>query len=61
MESVKRKKPPKDASSAASVLGRRSVQARIKKWGKGEFERHMRQWGKLGGRPKRSKKKGDEK
>jgi len=42
-------------------MGRRSVQARIKKWGKAEFERRMREWGKLGGRPKRSKKKGDEK
>jgi hypothetical protein len=58
---MKRKKPPKEASSAASMLGRRSVQARIKKWGKGEFKRRMQEWGKLGGRPKLSKKKGDEK
>jgi hypothetical protein len=25
-------------------------------WGKGEFERRMREWGKLGGRPKGSGK-----
>jgi len=58
---MKRQKPPSEPSSAASLMGRRSVQARIKKWGKAEFERRMREWGKLGGRPKRSKKKGDEK
>jgi len=27
------------------------------KWGKKEFERRMREWGKLGGRPKGSGKK----
>ena len=27
------------------------TEARIKKWGRGEFERRMREWGKLGGRP----------
>jgi len=41
-------------SRAASVLGRRSVDARIKKWGKREFVKRMREWGKLGGRPKGS-------
>lgn len=39
-------------SLAASLLGRRSVEVRLKKWGKEEFERRMREWGKLGGRPK---------
>jgi hypothetical protein len=44
-------------SKAASLMGRRSAQARIKKWGKAEFERKMRDWGKLGGRPKGSGRK----
>jgi len=44
-------------SEAASVLGRRSAKARIQKWGKQEFIRRMRTWGKLGGRPKGSGKK----
>jgi hypothetical protein len=38
-------------------MGRRSAEARIKKWGKQEFARRMREWGKLGGRPKGSGKK----
>jgi hypothetical protein len=42
---------------AASLMGRRSVQTRVKKWGKEEFLRRMREWGKLGGRPKGSGKK----
>jgi hypothetical protein len=46
-----------DLSKAASALGRRSAQARAKKWGKAEFQRRMREWGKLGGRPKGSGKK----
>jgi hypothetical protein len=41
-------------STAASLLGRRSAEARIKKWGKREFVYKMREWGKLGGRPKGS-------
>jgi len=39
-------------SEAASLMGRRSAEVRIKKWGKAEFERRMRAWGRLGGRPK---------
>ena len=50
-----KRKQPNDASSAASLMGKRSAEARIKKWGKAEFERRMREWGKLGGRPKGSK------
>jgi hypothetical protein len=46
-----------DASQAASLMGKRSAEARIKKWGKREFKRKMREWGKLGGRPKGSGKK----
>ena len=43
-------------------MGKRSAEARAKKWGKAEFNRRMREWGKLGGRPKGSgKKKGGEK
>jgi hypothetical protein len=45
------------ASEAASLMGRRSVKARIAKWGKAEFERKMQEWGKMGGRPKSSGKK----
>jgi hypothetical protein len=47
-----------DVSKAASVMGRKSVKARIKKWGKKGFVRRMQEWGKLGGRPKGSGKKG---
>jgi hypothetical protein len=50
-------KSSEDASSAASLMDRRSAAARIKKWGKLEFNRRMRSWGKLGGRPKGSGKK----
>jgi hypothetical protein len=46
----------KPLSEAASLLGRRSAEARRKKWGKKEFVRRMREWGKLGGRPKKAKK-----
>jgi hypothetical protein len=41
-----------DVSQAASLMGRRSVRARIQKWGRKEFVRKMQEWGKLGGRPK---------
>jgi len=53
------KQPPEDARSAASLLGKRSAEARARKWGKQEFKRRMREWGKLGGRPKGSGKKKD--
>ena len=46
-----------DVSKAASVMGRKSADARKQKWGKKEFTRRMREWGKLGGRPKGSGKK----
>jgi hypothetical protein len=46
-----------DVSNAASLMGRKSADARRKKWGKKEFARKMREWGKLGGRPKGSGKK----
>ena len=47
----------KDVNKAASLLGRKSAEARKKKWGKKEFVRKMQEWGKLGGRPKGSGKK----
>lgn len=50
-----------EIASAASLMGKRSAEARRKKWGNAEFERRMRAWGKLGGRPKGSIKKGDTK
>jgi hypothetical protein len=46
-----------DVNKAASLMGRQSVKARIKKWGKKEFVCRMRKWGKLGGRPKGGGKK----
>jgi hypothetical protein len=36
------------ASEAASLMGRRSVKARIEKWGEAEFQRKLQEWGKLG-------------
>jgi hypothetical protein len=42
---------------AASMMGRRSAEARVKAWGKREFVKRLREWGKLGGRPKGSGKK----
>lgn len=44
-----------DVSNAARLMGRRSAQSRIKRWGKKEFVRRLREWGKLGGRPRKSK------
>jgi hypothetical protein len=46
-----------DVSGAASTVGRRSVEVRIKKWGRRDFVRKLRQWGKLGGRSNGSGKK----
>jgi hypothetical protein len=43
-----------DVNQAARLMGRKSVEARKKKWGKKAFVRKMREWGKLGGRPKGS-------
>jgi hypothetical protein len=43
-----------DVSKAASLMGRKSAEARAKKWGKTEFVRKMQEWGRLGGRPKGS-------
>jgi len=58
---AKTKEP--DVNKAASTLGKRSADVRQKKWGKKEFLKRMREWGKLGGRPKKSesKRKGEKK
>ena len=49
-----------NVNEAASALGQRSAEVRQKKWGKREFAKRMREWGKLGGRPKKAdKQKGD--
>jgi hypothetical protein len=47
----------KTVRNAASLMGRRSVEVRMKRWGKREFVAKMREWGKLGGRPIGSGKK----
>lgn len=44
----------KELNEAASLMGRRSAEARKKQWGKKEFVKRMQEWGKLGGRPKGS-------
>lgn len=49
--------PMTDVSKAASLMGRKSAEARQKKWGKKEFVKKMQEWGKLGGRPKGSRNK----
>jgi hypothetical protein len=43
-----------EVSKAASVMGRKSAKARAAKWGKKEFVRRMREWGKLGGAPRKT-------
>jgi hypothetical protein len=45
-------------NQAASTLGKKSAEARLKKWGKKEFTKKMREWGKLGGRPRKKKPQG---
>jgi hypothetical protein len=47
----------KNVSTAASLMGRRSAEARIQQWGQRHFVAKMREWGKLGGRPKGTGKK----
>ena len=41
-------------NKAASTLGKRSAEVRQKKWGKKEFAKRMREYGQLGGRPKKA-------
>jgi hypothetical protein len=42
-------------SEGMSLMGKRSAAAREKAWGKAEFKKRMREYGKRGGRPKKSK------
>ena len=46
-----------DVTKAASLMGKKSAAAREKQWGRKQFVKKMREWGKLGGRPMGSKKK----
>jgi hypothetical protein len=55
------KKRTGEVNKAASLLGKLSAAARRKEWGKKEFVRRMREWGKLGGKPKGSSKAKDKK
>jgi hypothetical protein len=48
------KSSSKATSDAARALAQRSVEARKKQWGAKEFKKRMQEWGKLGGRPKKS-------
>ena len=41
-------------SEVMSLMAQRSVEARQRKWGRREFTKKMREWGKLGGRPKKN-------
>jgi len=45
-------------SEVMSLIGKRSAEVRQKKWGKKEFLKRMREYGKLGGRPKKNDKDG---
>ena len=42
-------------TNAAALMGCRSAQVRTQLWGRVEFIRRMREWGKLGGRPSKPK------
>jgi len=41
-------------SEVMSLMGKRSAEAREKKWGKTEFKERLKAWGKLGGQPKKA-------
>lgn len=51
MSNLEKLNPKLAVSTAASLMGRRSAEARLEKWGRKEFLRRMRAYGKLGGRP----------
>jgi hypothetical protein len=44
-------------SEVMGLLGKQSAEARQKKWGKREFTKRMREYGKLGGRPRKTETK----
>ena len=41
-------------SEVMSLMGKRSAESRKEAWGKREFKKRMREYGKLGGRPKKT-------
>jgi len=43
-------------SEVMSLMGKRSAEAREKAWGKKEFKKRMKEYGKLGGRPRKTSK-----
>jgi hypothetical protein len=45
-----------EAQKAAQALAKLSIEARKQAWGEAEFRNRMREWGRLGGRPKGSGK-----
>jgi hypothetical protein len=47
-------KTNRSVNQAASLLGKRSAEARKKAWGAKEFNKRMKEYGKLGGRPKKN-------
>ena len=49
-------KTNRSVNQAASLLGKRSAEARKKAWGAKEFKERMKEYGKLGGRPKKAVK-----
>ena len=51
---MKDRKSKQNVNEAASALGKRSAEVRQKTWGKKEFVKRMRDYGKLGGRPKKA-------
>ena len=46
-------------NKAASLMGKRSAEARVKKWGKREFVKRMQEWGKLGGRQREAERRSE--
>ena len=54
-------KTNRSVNQAASLLGKRSAEERKKTWGAKEFKKRMREYGKLGGRPKKNDSKRKEK
>ena len=54
---MKRDKSKPNVNEAASALGKRSAEVRKKTWGKEEFVKRMREYGKLGGRPRKTESK----
>jgi hypothetical protein len=46
-------KTNRSVNQAASLLGKRSAEARKKAWGDKGFKERMKEYGKLGGRPKK--------